>query len=155
MRASNTYQLSQAGEALIKHYEGYSAAPYKCPAKKLTIGWGHVILKSDNITGAISQEHAQRLFDRDTLRFENAVRHYVTAPITQGMFDALVSFAYNLGTGNLKISTLLKVVNRGDYGRAPAEFRKWIFANRVVLSGLKKRREAEATLFMTGRLFLK
>jgi GH24 family phage-related lysozyme (muramidase) len=85
----------------------------------------------------------------DVAYAEHAVEHLVTVPLTQGQFDALVSFTYNEGAGRFRTSTLLKVMNAGYYPAVPAEFIKWVFGGGVKLPGLVTRRSAEAAMFKT------
>ena len=92
---------------LIKKYEGCKLEAYKCPAGIWTIGYGHT---DSNVTSGtiITQDEADELFNKDILKFEKAVSHMVKTTINQNQFDALVSFAFNLGNGALLNSTLLK-----------------------------------------------
>ena len=143
--------LDKKGLALIKTFEGFKAKPYICPAGIPTIGYGttryeggrHVTMKD----APISEERASDILKHQVdSHYGAAVDRYVQIDINQNQFDALVSFAYNLGIGALKSSTLLQKVNRG---RSPAdEFGKWIHANGKILSGLVRRREAERNLYL-------
>lgn len=140
---------------LIKESEGFSSTPYLCPAKIPTIGYGSTkypdgrkVSLSDN---PITKEEATTYLRFDVVDAEKLVTKTVTVPLTQGQFDALVDFVYNLGSGALLGSTLLKVLNNGDYSTASNEFLKWNKA-RVdgilkELPGLPKRRKAEQMLF--------
>jgi len=140
---------------LIKESEGFSSTPYLCPAKIPTIGYGSTkypdgrkVSLSDN---PITKEEATTYLRFDVVDAEKLVTKTVTVPLTQGQFDALVDFVYNLGSGALLGSTLLKVLNNGDYSTASNEFLKWNKA-RVdgilkELPGLTKRRKAEQMLF--------
>ena len=140
-------QISENGLDLIRKYEGLQLAAYVCPGKKLTIGYGHT--GPDVKSGKkINVEEANALLQKDVQRFEHAVNELVTAPMTQGMFDALISFSFNLGAGSLKGSTLLKKLNADDREAAAEEFLKWNKANGKVLAGLTKRRECERELFL-------
>ncbi len=140
-------QISENGLDLIRKYEGLKLAAYVCPGKKLTIGYGHT--GPDVKSGKkINVEEANALLQKDVQRFEHAVNELVTAPMTQGMFDALISFSFNLGAGSLKSSTLLKKLNADDREAAAEEFLKWNKANGKVLAGLTKRRESERKLFL-------
>ena len=140
-------QISENGLDLIRKYEGLKLAAYVCPGKKLTIGYGHT--GPDVKSGKkINVEEANALLQKDVQRFEHAVNELVTAPMTQGMFDALISFSFNLGAGSLKGSTLLKKLNADDREAAAEEFLKWNKANGKVLAGLTKRRECERELFL-------
>ncbi|MBV5290603.1 lysozyme [Pelodictyon phaeoclathratiforme] len=140
-------QTSENGFALIRKYEGLRLATYVCPGGKLTIGYGHT--GPDVTTGKkIDEEEANALLVKDVQRFERAVNGLVTAPMTQGMFDALISFSFNLGVGSLKSSTLLKKLNAGNLTGAADEFLKWNKAGGKVLAGLSARRESERERFL-------
>jgi lysozyme len=131
---------------MVKHFEGFRAKPYLCPAGVPTIGYGHTegVSLSDP---PITRESAAALLEKDLAVFAAGVARMLTAPVTQNQFDALVSFAYNVGLGNLKRSTLLKMVNSGDRAGAAREFAKWTKAKGRELPGLVKRRAAERALF--------
>jgi lysozyme len=148
-------KLTEAGARLIQHFEGclqphegkYKA--YKCPANVLTIGWGHTNhhgRKFDTATRWTSEEcHAAFLEDMEG--FEAAVRRLVKVPLNANRFDALVSFTYNCGEGNLAKSTLLKKVNAEDHAGAAKEFHKWNKGGGKVLAGLTRRRASESLLY--------
>lgn len=141
--------ISRNGIELIKRFEGCKLTAYKCPAGVLTIGYGHT---GDDVTEGltISQEDANDLLFDDVLCFENGVNNLVKGlDLSQGMFDALVCFAYNVGLTNLKKSTLLKLLKDGKVLEASEEFVKWNKSNGKVLDGLTKRRAAEADLFLS------
>lgn len=141
--------ISRNGIELIKHFEGCKLTAYRCPSGKLTIGYGHT---GDDVTEGltISQEDANDLLFDDVLCFENGVNNLVKGlDLSQGMFDALVCFAYNVGLDNLKKSTLLKLLKDGKLLEASEEFVKWNKSNGKVLDGLTKRRAAEADLFLS------
>jgi lysozyme len=147
--------LSMAGAHLIQHFEGclkkqgahYHA--YKCPAGVLTIGWGHTNHHGKKFDAASrwTMEQCDEAFFEDMEGFEAAVRRLVKVPLNQHQFDALVSFTYNCGEGNLSKSTLLKKVNASDFDGAAKEFVKWNKANGEILDGLTRRRESESLLF--------
>lgn len=139
-------KTSAAGIALIKRFEGFSAVPYKCPADKWTIGYGHVILPHETFTH-ISEQEATDLLMRDLVSREQAVMLLVKVPLTQGQFDALVSFVYNLGSGAFRNSTLLKRLNERNYKAAADNFQRWVYAKNRKLPGLVRRRAAEWALF--------
>ncbi len=153
---NDTMQLSAAGADLIKSFEACMAEDgpdqykaYLCPAKVLTIGWGHTnafgrSFVADDVWTAAECDAA---FEADMGQAETAVRRLVEVELTQGQFDALVSFAYNCGAGNLAGSTLLKLLNQGDYEGAALEFPKWTHGNGQILPGLVRRRAAEALMF--------
>lgn len=141
-------RISGKGVALIKEFEGCKLKTYKCSAGVDTIGFGS--------TGAhvkpgmvITQAQAESLLLKDLERFERGVAR-LAPKTTQAQFDALVSFAFNLGLGNLEKSTLLKKHNAGDYAGAAAEFVKWNKAGGKVLAGLTRRREAESGLYQSA-----
>lgn len=147
-------KTSQKGIDLIKLFEGFSSKAYICPANYLTIGYGHVISDSDPLLGAsLTEQEGHELLQRDLLRFERGVSSLIKVPLTQNQFDALVSFAYNLGVNSLQVSTLRMRLNRKEYFDASIEFLRWNKArvNGVLLplKGLTKRRQAERKLFLS------
>ena len=158
-------KISELAKELIKHHEGVKLKPYLCPARLWTIGVGHVLypeqakLKIDDRKNIPLQlEHfrpwslaeVDALLDADLARFERGVAGYCPASIgNQGHFDALVSFAFNVGLGNLQKSTLRMKYNRGEYAAAADEFLKWSKAGGKVLKGLLKRRIDERALFLS------
>ena len=146
-------KINKEGLDLIKKYEGLKLKAYICPAGVLTIGYGHT--KTVKEGHVIDEDMAERLLEQDLLMFEQGVSKLVKVPITHNMFSALVSFAFNLGLGNLKSSTLLKKVNAGDFDGAAKEFGKWVSAGGKKLPGLVKRRDEEALLFKTGMSVLR
>lgn len=143
-------RLSERGAALIKSFEGCPLRAYVCPAGVLTIGWGHT---NDGrgrpfAAGDVwTQAECDRAFLEDMVAYEDVVKDAVKVRLTQAEFDALVSFAYNCGPGNLRASTLLKKLNAGDYAGAALEFPRWNRGGGQVLQGLVRRRAAEARLF--------
>ncbi len=140
-------KTSEKGLDLIRKYEGVRFAAYVCPGGKLTIGYGHT--GPDVYEGKkIDAEEANELLEHDVERFERSVNELVHVPMTQGMFDALVSFCFNLGAGSLKSSTLLKKLNGGDREAAADEFLRWNKAKGKALAGLTARRESERELFL-------
>lgn len=138
-------QISKAGLDLIKQFEGLYLKAYRCPAGVPTIGYGHTAGVAMGQT--ITQQQADDYLRRDVRQFERAVARLVRVPLTQGQFDALVSFAFNLGEGALAQSTLLRLLNSGDYAGAAAQFDRWNKAGGRVLPGLVRRRAAERALF--------
>lgn len=166
------------GVALIQHFEGcYSSVPngaangkikpkpvsnlhdlnqtvysYRCSANVPTIGWGNTkwtdgspVQDGDECT----LDDANVLFAQELAEFGHGVDKLLKAPVTQNQFDALCCFAYNVGLGALRSSTLLKVINAGQYHLARENFLKWNKAGGRELAGLTKRRTAEADLFET------
>lgn len=140
-------KTSEKGKALIKKYEGCRLKAYKCPAGVLTIGYGHT--NNVRIDDVITQAEADKLLDIDIVIKEKEVNSVLRVPVTQGQYDALVSFAFNLGIGNLKKSTLLRLINQGKYKNASNEFSRWVYAGGKVLAGLVKRRNEEKELFLS------
>jgi len=137
-------QTSQAGIDLIKRFEGLRLKVYTCPAGVKTIGYGHTAgVTMDTLP--ITEEQAEAFLVEDLKKFERGVLSTVKVPLTQGQFDALVSFAFNLGLGALQGSTLLKRLNASQ--PCADQFERWIFANGVAMPGLRRRREAERRLF--------
>lgn len=145
-------KTSQKGIDLIKSFEGLKHKPYLCPAGVPTIGYGTTVYPSGkHVTlndRAITEAEAESLLRSDLEKFERSVEHLVTTAISQNQFDALVSFAYNLGANSLAQSTLLKKVNKMPFDPSiQAEFLKWCNANGKPLAGLKRRRQAESDLY--------
>ena len=136
-------KTSKAGIDLIKKFEGYRAKAYICPAGVLTIGYGHT--KGVKAGMIITEPEAERLLQSDQESAEKTVTRELP-DITQYQFDALVSFVFNLGAGNLKASTLRRRVNEGRWDDVPSELRKWVKGGGKILRGLVLRREAEVAL---------
>ena len=138
-------KISVEGLALIKKFEGLELNAYQCAAGVWTIGYGHTKGVFEGQT--IQKAEADEMLVEEMDEYEKAVNDAVTISIDQCMYDALVSWTYNLGPTNLKNSGMLKVLNQGRYDLVPDEMRRWNKANGIVLDGLIKRREAEAQLF--------
>jgi lysozyme len=176
-RLEQEVKLSKAGEDLMHRYEGKRFRPYLCPAHIWTIGYGHVLyqeqirlpmvrppgktkadipmirseypLKSEDIR-VWTKEEIDELFRIDVATFERGVLRLVPGVVgRQGSFDALVSFAFNAGLGNLQRSTIRMRANRGDWQGAAEAFMVWTKGGGKVLPGLVKRREAEIALFLS------
>lgn len=141
---------NQAGIDLIKRFEGFSPMRYICPAGYPTIGYGHMIVEGEHFDQPMSEQQAEELLERDIQRYEVAVQRMVKVLISDNEFAALVSFAYNLGSGRLKASTLLRLLNRGQEEAAAEEFAKWRMGGGRILPGLEARRAAEKRLFLSG-----
>ena len=138
-------KTSQEGISLIKKFEGCELTAYQCSAGVWTIGYGHTKGVEKGMT--ISKESAEEMLVEELHEYENYINDNVTASLSQNQFDAMVSWVYNLGPANLKASTLLKVLNAGDYDGVPAQIKRWNKAGGQTLDGLIRRREAEALLF--------
>lgn len=140
----------EKGVQLICQFEGLRLERYRDAVGLWTIGYGHLILKEEmeKLT-KISTGEAKQILRKDLKRTEEGVKKVLTRSVTQNQFDALVSFAFNLGVGNLKKSTLLKKVNMGDIEGAALQFKSWNKAGGKVLAGLTRRRDAEMKLFLS------
>ena len=146
-------KIDQQGLDLIKRFEGFSGKPYRDSVGVVTIGYGtthygtgrRVTLKDDTLTKRMA---SAILEDEVNTDYASKVDHYVSVDLTQNQFDALVSFTYNLGSGALRTSTLLKKLNKGKYNGASKEFLKWTHAGGKKLPGLVKRRKIEQKLFL-------
>ncbi len=138
--------VTKEGLDLIKRFEGFSPDVYTCPAGYPTIGYGHLIREWENLT-CLTETQAEILLRRDVQVAERAVLRLISVPLTDGQFDALASFTYNLGAGALQRSTLRRKVNRELHGEVPAQFMRWVWAGGRKLKGLIRRREAESLLY--------
>ncbi len=165
-------KLSPEGAALMHRYEGYRTRPYLCPAHIWTVGYGHVLyqdqiqlpmVRKEGYTGFVrmnyplrpehnrvwSKKEIDALFDADVAAFERGVLRLVPGCAGhQGRFDALVSFAYNAGLGNLQRSQIRMKANRDDIEGAADAFMQWTKAGGKELPGLVKRRRDERALFL-------
>lgn len=156
--------VSDKAIKMIQHHEGVRQKPYRCPAKLWTVGVGHVLypeqgkLKLEDRDGFALRDADNRTFTMDEVngilrsdlaRFERGVVQYCPVALTQGQFDGLVSFSFNVGLGTLQRSTLRQKVLRGDMEGAADEFLKYVLAGGKVLKGLVNRRNDERALFMS------
>ena len=146
-------KTNESGITLIKSFEGLRLKSYKCPSGIWTVGYGHT--GKDVKPGmTITREEAEALLKKDIERFEIGVEKVIDENITltSNQFSALVSFSFNVGLENFKKSTLLKLINSGhkdDLELIHKQFSRWVYANKKVLPGLVKRREAEFDLYST------
>ena len=138
-------ETSDVGIKAIEGFEGLRLNAYQDSVGVWTIGYGHTLGVHPGDT--ITQDEAEAFLRADLSNAESAVNHQVTVPLTQGQFDALVSFVFNLGSGALASSTLLRLLNAGDYEGAKGQFHRWDRAGNVELPGLLARRNAEAEMF--------
>lgn len=137
--------VSHQGIDLIKHFESLQLNAYLCPANIWTIGYGHTAaVRSGDKISAIQ---AERYLRADLVRTEHDIQKLVKVPLTQGQFDALVSFTFNCGTLALSTSTLLRKLNKCDYQGAANELPRWTHAKGKKLAGLARRRLLEKRLF--------
>ena len=149
---------------MVKHHEGVRFKPYRCPARLYTVGVGHVMypeqgkLKIEARDGFPLRPEDNRVWTKDEVdailkadlaRFEKGVATYCTVHLTQGMFDALVSFSFNVGLGTLQRSTLRSKLNRGDKAGAAEELLKYCMAGGKILKGLQNRRIDERAMFLS------
>ena len=147
----------------IRHHEGVRNKPYRCPARLWTIGVGHVMYpdqgklpidKRDSVPlkpeddRVYTPEEVDGILRHDLERFERGVERYCPVALTQGEFDALVSFSFNVGLGTLQRSTLRQKLLRGDKEGAAEEFLKYCMAGGKILKGLQNRRRDERALFL-------
>ena len=139
-------KLSDTGRKLIQSFEGCKLTAYQDQGGVWTIGYGAT---GPEVCKGLQwgQNEANTRFLQDVSKFELGVDLLVTVPLTQGEFDALVSFAYNLGLGALKGSTMLRKLNNSDYDGAALEFLKWDHIGKEKIAGLTRRREAEKKRF--------
>ena len=146
--------LDNKGYLLITKHEGLKLKPYLCPAKIPTIGYGNTYYPDGKrvtlLDKDITKQQAFDMFKEIANRFAKRVDTLVTSNINQNQFNALVSFAYNVGTGNFSSSTLLKKVNKNPNDLTlKAEFLRWNKAGGKVLNGLTNRRNEEADLYFS------
>lgn len=149
---------------MISHHESVRQNPYKCPAKLWTVGVGHVMfpeqgkLKIDQRDAFTPPQEAMRKYSMeevdeilrlDLARFEKGVATYCPVPLTQGQFDSLVSFSFNVGLGTLQRSTMRQKVLRGEMESAAEELLKYCMAGGKILKGLQNRRLDERALFLS------
>ena len=157
-------KVSENALAMIRHHEGVRMRPYRCPASLWTVGVGHLLYPaqaampvSDRLQFPLraeddrvwTAEQVDALLAQDLVRFERGVARYCPAAVnSQGQFDALVSFAFNVGLGNLQRSSIRMRYNRGDIEGAADAFLMWTKAAGKVLPGLVKRRQDERAMFL-------
>ena len=144
--------VSKNGLDLIKEFESFKSKPYLCPSQKATTGFGStyypdgkkVTLQDKEITEEKAFEILEYIANKD---FGSNINKVVKVPLNQNQFDALVSFAYNIGNVNFNSSTLLRWLNQGNYKEASMQLLRWDKSKGIVLNGLTKRRKAEKALF--------
>ena len=139
-------QISENGLDLIKQSESLRLDAYQDSVGVWTIGYGHTIGVKEN--DRITQEQAEAFLKTDLETVEKCIVNCVSVNLTQGQYDALCSFVFNLGCIALRNSTLLRKLNAGDDVGAAEEFKRWDHAGGKVLAGLTKRRNAEAEMFL-------
>jgi lysozyme len=148
-------KTSETGLSLIKHYEGCRLVGYLDAVNIPTIGYGHTgLINNKQIYPGIttlSQQEANTLLANDLKSCENCVNQYIEVPLNQHQFDALVSLAFNIGSGNFSKSSLAKAINNKEVD-ASTKFNLWVYGNKKVLPGLIKRRLTEKILYDKGVL---
>lgn len=147
-------RLDKKGLDLIAEFEGLSLKPYLCSAKVPTIGYGSTFYENGTkvkLTDApITKQRAEQLLKNTADKFAEKVAILITKPVTQNQFNALVSFAFNVGVSALKVSTLLKLVNNNpNDGNIAKEFLRWNKVNKLPNKGLTNRRIKESSLYFT------
>lgn len=144
-------KLSRTGLDLLKKCEGFRAQTYLDTGGKPTIGYGHLLRPGESFPDGITEQQAEVLLEADVEFAEGVVERLVHVPLTQGQFDALVDFTFNLGGAALASSTLLVDLNAGNYATARLQLLRWdhgmVAGKETELAGLKARREAEYALW--------
>lgn len=151
----NTHlQISSRGLDLIKRFEGFRAAPYLDPVGIPTIGYGATYYPDGRPVRMgdppLTEFEADTLLHHHVRRYAAGIGRYAQVPLTQEQFDALTSWAYNVGLENARTSTLIKRLNAGDYHGAADQLLRWVYAGGRPLAGLKRRRAAERAMFLEG-----
>lgn len=136
-------QMSAAGLELVKRSEGFRSRIYRDVAGFPSIGYGHRVLADESFPDGIEEAEGTELLARDIRNAEKAVERLVRVALTQGQFDALVDFCFNLGQGRLAASSLLQDLNMGRYNAAAEQMLRWDHTGALENAGLKARREAE------------
>jgi len=155
-------QVGQRGKNLFKEWEGLVTHEYIDSGGAPTIGIGHLLTRSERTSGKIflggkgfvyrnglTEQQCWDLLDQDLDGTERTVNENVKVPLNQNQFDALVSFVFNVGAGAFRGSTLLRLLNQGEYDQVPAQLKRWVRDNGHVVQGLVNRREKEITLWNT------
>jgi lysozyme len=155
-------QVGERGKKLFKEWEGLVTHEYLDSGGEPTIGIGHLLTHSERTSGKIvirgrvlryrnglSEQQCWDLLDQDLDGVEKTVNQAVTVALNQNQFDALVSFTFNVGDGAFCGSTLLKLLNQGQYNQVPAQLIRWTWDNGKIVQGLMNRRQKEITLWNT------
>lgn len=145
-------QLSDAGLEMIKRFEGFRAHTYLDAAGVPTVGYGHRLLQPHAFPNCLSQDDAASILRADVRDAVQVVERLVKVPLTQGQFDALVDFVFNLGQERFARSTLLRALNGGRYQAAGEQLLRWDLVNVEENQGLRARRLAELTLWNASML---
>ena len=137
---------------MAKEYEGLSLEPYYDPIYLPTIGFGHLLSRTakedlSKFPPLESEQEAFEILMADMTYAMMSVRRLIKVELSSEQEAALCDFAFNCGSGNLQVSTLRRVINRGEFDEAPKQFRRWVYARGIKLKGLIRRREAEVELW--------
>lgn len=135
---------------LIKKYEGFRPQSYQDSVGVWTIGYGTTRINGQPVKAGmtITEDQALQLVKQEVNKLWSQIESITKINLNDNQMNALVDFAYNLGFNALKTSTLMKMVNAGDFNGAANQFSRWVYAGGKVLPGLVKRREAEKQLFI-------
>jgi len=152
--------MSIAGRQVLKLCEGLRLHRYADAAGNASIGYGHKLLPSEEVgsfvrigeekvpfSQGLSMKDANRLLEHDLESREQAIEHLVPQDLTQGQFDALVDFVYNVGVGAFCSSGVLRRIRAGELERVPEEFKRWVYSDGKLLHGLVDRRRSEIALW--------
>jgi lysozyme len=144
--------MMQEAIRLIKTFEGFSPVIYICPAGFKTIGYGHVVLpeEAEGFRDAITEAEGERLLYQDISRFARAITPLIKIQMHNLMFQAILSFTYNVGVYAFRASTLRRLINEGAFAEAAEQFLRWIYVGGRQSKGLLRRRTAERELFLEG-----
>ena len=136
---------------LIKKFEGFRSKAYQDSVGVWTIGYGTTRINGEPVKAGmtITEDQALQLVQQEVNKLWSQIEQISRVSLNQNQMNALVDFAYNLGFNALKTSTLMKMVNAGDFNGAANQFSRWVYAGGKVLPGLVKRREAEKQLFLS------
>lgn len=134
---------------IARTFEGLRLEPYRDPIGYWTVGIGHLLSRDrqDAQYPPVTIEEAEALLASDLEKAARSVLRLCPVPLTDGRFSALIDFTFNLGSGNLQVSTLRRLVNREEFDEAREEFPKWVYAQGIKLQGLVRRRYAEREIF--------
>ena len=141
--------ISNVGINLIKSYEKLRLKKYLDSGGNWTVGWGHKIRQGEKLD-EITEEQAEKIFMEDIKELENNINKLIKVNLSQLMYDAIGSLVFNIGIGNFKTSTILKLLNEGRFLQASKEFTRWVYCNKVILEGLIRRRTEELILYLLG-----
>jgi lysozyme len=144
-------RIDKRGEELLHTSEGLELKAYLDTGGVWTIGWGNTSINGKPVTKGMTctKEEADEEWRKDVDEAEASVKKLVKVPLTQGQFNALVDFVYNVGEGQFSKSTLLRLLNKGDYEGACKQFPRWVYDNGKKINGLVKRNRKRQEMFMS------